>query len=261
MMLAVLARHNDLHDRRVQVIFTNTGREREETLFFVRELQERIGVPITWLEYRHVKGKPCFEIVNYRNASRNGEPCRQLIRAKKYLPNVKARFCTIELKIRTAKRYLRALDWDHWTNLIGFRGDETKRVQGAIRNSPKERWEVYFPLWEADVTKRDVARFWRQQNFDLALQNVNGKTPTGNCDGCFLKSEAIRAALARDEPEKFQWWQDMENLASKLTSNPAGATFIKDQPYAKLRKYIEDQGDWIFDEESALCQSDGGECI
>lgn len=253
MLHQILEANGNLPDR-VEVTFQNTGREMPETLDFVAEVGRRWGVMITWLQYRPTT--PGFEIVGYQGAARNGEPFEALIRKRKFLPNQQARFCTTELKISTAKRYLRSLDWNYWTNCVGIRADEAHRST----NPPKDRWTVWRPLVTAGVSKHDVALFWRRQSFDLRLPNVRGNCWLGNCDGCFLKSEAHVAALARDFPDRHQWWEDMEVLAGSLTIGTA-AHWSKRYSRRELREFVEKQGDWIFDTEDALCQADGGECM
>lgn len=245
-MLAQLAAANDLTDPRVQIIFTNTGREMPETLEFVRDLGAHFGVPIVWLEYR--PGAEQWEQVDFATASREGEPFADLVRKKKYLPNAVARFCTADLKVRPAKRYLVSLGWSRWTNALGIRADEAHRAKPA----KKERWENWYPMAAAGTRKADVARFWADMPFDLRLQAYQGKTPYGNCDGCFLKSEATLAGLARDFPDRAQWWQDLET--------EIGATFHKDKGRADLNNFVQQQGDWLFDDEALFCQADGGEC-
>jgi 3'-phosphoadenosine 5'-phosphosulfate sulfotransferase (PAPS reductase)/FAD synthetase len=191
MLHQILEANGDLPER-VVIAFQNTGREMPETLDFVQECGTRWGVRIVWLEYR--SDPPFFEVVSHNSASRAGEPFEALIRHRGYLPNVKSRFCTIELKVRTAKRYLRALGLDYWTNAVGLRADEPKRLKPeGVKLG--DRWTVWQPLARAGVGRAEVAAFWARQPFDLNLQNVGGNCWLGNCDGCFLKSEANLAAL------------------------------------------------------------------
>lgn len=256
MLHQILEVNGHLPDR-VQVAFQNTGREMPETLDFVQECGERWGIPIVWLEYR--PEPPGFEQVNHNSASRSGEPFEALIEKRRFLPNQQARFCTTELKVRPAKRYLRSLDWDYWTNCVGIRADEQRRLKPeGVKLG--DRWTIWQPLAHANVSKHDVALFWRRQPFDLRLANINGSTPMGNCDGCFLKSEAHNAMLARDYPDRAEWWERMEEKAQRLTSG-TGGTFSKRYSRSELRSFVERQGSWAFDTEGALCQADGGDCL
>lgn len=242
---------------RVEVTFQNTGREMPETLDFVAEVGRRWSVPIVWLEYR--ADAPFFERVNHNQAARNGEPFEALVAKRKYLPNQQSRFCTVELKIRTAKRYLRSIGWDYWTNCVGIRADEPSRIKPeGVRD--KERWTVWQPLVHAGVGKHDVALFWRRQPFDLRLPNVKGNCWLGNCDGCFLKSEANVAAFTREFPERAEWWERME---AKVAATARGKTAQWSKRYSRreLREFMERQGDWALSTEGALCQTDDGECM
>lgn len=254
MLHQILEANGGLPDR-VVVSFQNTGREMPETLDFVQEVGDRWGVQITWLEYR--PDDPRFEVVSHNSASRNGEPFEALIRKRKFLPNRAARFCTAELKAHCETRYLRSLGWDRWAKAVGIRADEPNRLKGA---STRERYTLWHPLAEAGVSRHDVAAFWLRQPFDLRLPNVGGRTQLGNCDGCFLKSEAARAALARDYPERAKWWADMETLAQSISSRPDDARFREDGTWGQHMAFVEKQGDWIFSEDGALCQANDGEC-
>lgn len=144
----------------VHVCFANTGKEMPETLDFVRDCGERWNVPIVWLEYDHTENGPTFRVVDHATASRNGEPFKKLIAAKNYLPNPVTRFCTQELKIRVMCDYARSVGFDHWTNIVGLRADEPRRV-ARMRASEKQWFEVDAPLATAGITVRDVAAFWR----------------------------------------------------------------------------------------------------
>lgn len=252
MLHQILEANGDLPDR-VVVSFQNTGREFNQTLDFVREVGLRWGVDIVWLEY--LPDAPFFTETGWQGASRDGQPFEALIEKRKYLPNQQSRFCTVELKLRTVKRYLVANGWERWTNAVGIRKDEDHRAQKPT----KDRWVNWRPMVDAGVSKHDVALFWRGQPFDLGLENINGKTPRGNCDGCFLKSEANLGGLTRDFPDRAKWWEDMEAKVAGLTTGDGG-TFSKRYARAELRDFIERQGDWALSTEGALCQADGGEC-
>lgn len=240
----IIRENNGIPDRAV-VTFQNTGREMPATLDFVKEVGERWGVPIVWLEYRPTK--PLFTIVDYHSASRNGEPFEALIRKRKFLPNVQARFCTVELKTLTAKRYLRSIGWNRWTNAVGFRADEPKRL-----NKPqRDRWTVWHPLASVGVTKADVMAFWRQQRFDLQLPMVDDRNWLGNCDGCFLKAEADIVRLGVEYPSRAAWWEHMETVV------PEGS-FSKRYTREEMRIYTGKRGG-----KQALamaCQTNDGDC-
>lgn len=259
MLHHLLLANGGLPDR-AKVTFQNTGREMPETLDFVAEVGRRWNVPIVWLEYR--PAAPHFDIVSHNSASRNGEPFDALIDKKKYLPNQQSRFCTIELKVRTAKRYLVSLGWKRWTNCIGLRADEPHRLN---KPPPKDRWTVLTPLADANVSRRDVAAFWLRQPFDLHLPNVRGNCWLGNCDGCFLKSERSQAVLARDFPDRHAWWEAAEARIGAMETSKVrpknNAQFSKRFSKAELRRFMERQGDWALETEGALCQADDGECL
>lgn len=255
-MLHQILEANGPLPERVVASFQNTGREMPETLDFVQECGERWGVRIVWLEYR--PEAPRFEVVSHNSASRNGEPFEALIRKRKFLPNRVMRFCTGEMKVRCMINYLRSCGWDGWAVARGIRADEPSRLSAP---DPKQRHSYWHPLADAGVSRRDVSRFWSRQPFNLRLPDNDGRTQLGNCDGCFLKSEAARAALVRDYPERAQWWAEMETLARSISSRPAGARFREDGAWAEHIDFVNRQGDWIFDEEGALCQASDGECV
>lgn len=242
MLHKILEANGGLPDR-ARVVFANTGREMPQTLDFVQECSERWSVPITWLEYTRRDSKVGFEIVSHNSASRNGEPLAELFLSKSYLPNVMTRFCTQEAKVRTIKRYLVGDGWKKWTNTVGIRADESHRVKA----STEKRWTNWFPLADAGVAKNDVMSFWSKQKFDLGVPKGGG-----NCDGCFLKSEATIAAMWREYPDRMQWWADMEKQI--------GSSFHKSRTYAGLGDFVSKQSDWIFNDEAYLCQKDDGEC-
>ena len=226
----------------VHVLFANTGKERGATLAFVHECETRWNVQVHWLEmYQHGEyGSACgVDEVDWNRASRDGEPFSALIGKRRCLPNPAMRFCTQELKIRPMKHWMRERGYEHWSNVVGIRADEPRRVAKMRANEQRERWENVLPLADAGVTLAEVESFWAAQPFDLQL-----KPHEGNCDLCFLKSYDKLKNIVRERPDLAQWWADQE--ARK------GDHFRRDRPsYADMLA----QGDLFlgFDDEQVEC--------
>lgn len=247
MLKHIIDAHGGTLPDNVKVAFSNTGKEMPETLDFVQECSSHWNVPIAWLEY-DPDAEFKTRIVSHNSASRNGEPFKKVIDKRGHLPNPVTRFCTVELKIRRAYFYAcRILGWDHWINVIGFRGDEMRRVNKMGKRN--DRWTEIAPMAEAGVAKRDVQKWWNEQPFDLRLPNIDGRTPLGNCDLCFLKGEATLRGIMREKPELSKWWAEAEAEAEAIASKPGGAKFRIDRPsYAEMASSVKNQFDWIFDE-------------
>lgn len=242
MLYLVLMAHGGTLPEDVKVLFANTGKEREATLEFVRDCAMHWGVPVVWVEraacecaiglvhqrrmmfdegkvelklmLEHVEGCPAqsdewvgYREVNYDSADRQGEPFAALIENRNYLPNPVTRFCTEELKIRVMKKWMVDHGIDHWTNVVGLRADEPKRVARMRGRRDEGRWEVALPLAEAGITSEHVEMFWAAQPFKLNL-----KPWEGNCDLCYLKGRAKRTRIMRDNPELAPWWIFMESI-------------------------------------------------
>lgn len=231
----------------VHVVFTNTGKERPETLTFIADVSQQWQVPIRWLEWR--RHEPRYAEVSYETAARQGEPFEQLITWKSemreangrgygLLPSPAMRFCTQHLKIETAKRFIReVLGFTDWTNAMGIRYDEPRRwrILGQDERNPHEF--IVGPLVEARITEADVMAFWATQPFDLQLRQHEG-----NCDLCFLKHPRKRERILRARPDLGVWWIEQERRT--------GTTFRDDNPpYAQLtaQGQLFDDGDSLTD--------------
>ena len=254
MLWRILQAHGGTLPPDVVVCFANTGREMPATLDFVRDCGAAWNVHINWLEYARGPIGPIVFMVSHNSASRAGEPFEIMLRSKSMLPNPVSRFCTIELKIRTQARFLRAeYDWKRWVSAVGLRADEKNRVDKALARSAqkKERWSVVCPLFDAGITQSDVFRFWMSQPFDLKLAGPW----EGNCDGCFLKNRAAIERMLLDHPERMKWWETMEAMPHW---KGAGGTFRVDrEPYAALGATVRDQGRLPWDWEAVEACHDG----
>lgn len=237
----------------IRVLFANTGKERRETLDFVRDVAIEWGVPVVWLEYRRRDNAHAFDIVDYDSASRDGRPFNELLAFLSALPNVQGRSCTSYLKIRTMKRFVQSLGITTWNDSIGIRADESHRTWQIELNSPKYI-ATWFPLVRAGVTEADVLKFWSEQPFDLQLKSYEG-----NCDLCFLKSRGKVLNLIRENPTMADWWIKAE---AQFAHKGDGGKFRLDRPsYAALQIQAKEQGFFPFDawdDEVGCACTDGG---
>jgi hypothetical protein len=233
-------------------IFQNTGREHPKTYDFLHKMETEWGLPITWLEYScpDPSKKATFKIVDFETANRKGKPFRELIiKRHRAIPNQFKRFCTIEMKTKTARRYIRSLGCEEWYYALGYRADEPHR---KTHDDIKAQRSIT-PLEWLNVTVNDVANFWSKQPFDLELPYMpNGKTFHGNCMGCFWHSEYQHAHLCKHHPEEYQWLVDQEN--------EMGYTFNNNYSYEELREQLKDR-DWdTLSQNDELCQAVNGTC-
>lgn len=281
MLFKILEAHDGQLPVDVHVVFANTGREREETLRFVHECGIRWNVPIRWVEWRDrptgIEGRNTpwserFEEVGYNSASRHGEPLKALYRRKKYLPNAVTRFCTAEAKIDVMKWFMLAQGYEKWTNIVGLRADELKRIakSDARNESGKEPWVNAWPMLKGQARKGDVLRFWfgshytggkpnwdqllaipqhlLPQGFDLGLADWEG-----NCIDCFLKGKDVLIHTERVMPGSLDFAIEQEALT--------GGRFVTEYSYADLKDEIVDQPllipvDLEFDAECGVSGTD-----
>lgn len=247
MLYKVLEANNGLPSDAI-VCFANTGKEEEATLEFVRDCSVNWNVPIVWLEF--ATNEQGFEIVDFETASRNGQPFKELILKKKYLPNPVTRFCTIEMKIRPITKYLKLIGWQANEQFawVGIRADEPRRYAkiGLDR----------CPLVKDGITSKHVGDFWKAQTFDLKLPNFNGKTMHGNCDLCFLKGGNQIQSLIEEKPERAIWWAQAETLIKSINVQSHDGTdrFRKDRPsYQQMYENALNQKALDFSDESIEC--------
>jgi hypothetical protein len=189
-------------------VFMNTGKEREETLIFADKCDKEFNLKLIWLEANIQKDKgigTTYKIVDFKTASRNGEPFEQML-TKYPMPNNMASNCTRELKQRPIDAYLREnYKGFEIVRVIGIRADEAHRKSN---NADKEN--LIYPLCdELKVNSKFIRNWWENQSFDLQLKDYEG-----NCDLCFKKSLKKRLTIIKENPNVADWWEKMENKYS-----------------------------------------------
>ena len=229
------------------VLFANTGKERDETLNFVYDVEINFRVKIYWLEYvekGNIRGRVIYKVVDHETAHRTNapnSPFEKLIGEMRVLPNPRARNCTKQLKIMTMRSFLADIGWNedfHRFSAIGIRADESHRVIQIAADCPKFITPV-FPLVDSGVTEKDVLGFWKAQTFDLGLMSHEG-----NCDLCFLKAKHKLINIIKKRPQLADWWIAMEKVKSPQGGN--GNRFRDDRTYEGL--YYQANVRMLFDD-------------
>jgi hypothetical protein len=190
-------------------MFANTGQEHEKTLDFVNECDKRFGLNLNWIEAvtHHDERKGCtHKLVTYKTAARKGEPFEDVI--KKYgIPNADWKHCNRELKINPLQSFQRSLGFEtSHVRAIGIRSDEIDRMNiEAVRSG-----EIIYPLikWHP-ITKAEIRHWWAEQDFDLEVPEH-----LGNCVTCWKKSNRKLMTIAKQEPERFEFFRRMEQYKS-----------------------------------------------
>lgn len=231
-------------------LFQNTGREAPETYEFVNELDERFNLNLVWLEYHcpDPKEKATFKVVCKNSYSKNTPFEQLMVKRHNAVPNRAKRFCTVELKTKTARRYIRSLGCKNWFYALGYRADEDRKTHDNIKAQT-----TITPLKDFGVTAKHVAQFWKEQDFDLKLPMLpNGKTFGGNCMGCFWHSEYQHAHLCVNRPEEYDWLIQQEEKY--------GYTFNDNYSYKDLKELVENKQWDLLSQTDELCQEVNGSC-
>jgi hypothetical protein len=161
------------------VIFCDTGREHPKTYKFINDFEAFENIPIIRLQY-----EGGFE---------------GMLSKKQGVPNQFKRYCTVELKIKTCRRYLRSLGIMKYENFVGFRYDEPLRVKRR-----KQMWKQVvdkFPLYEDKIDKQIINHYWSQKPYNLEIPSI-----LGNCTLCFMKGKNAIISILQSYPELAEPW-------------------------------------------------------
>jgi hypothetical protein len=189
-------------NKEYKFVFANTGEENEETLIFVNEVSKFFNIDIIWLEYE----RSSFNIVNFETAYRSHNPIEIKNKWKNHpfrkhishfgISNIQNNTCSRDMKKETIKRYMSSVGWkpSKYKTAIGIRADEMDRLG-----------EYYYPLAEYNITKPIINKFWNSMPFRLNLKGYEG-----NCKTCWKKSDRKLVTIFRENPEKFEFFKQME---------------------------------------------------
>ena len=246
----------------IAVVYANTGLERPETLDFIDTCATAWGVPIVWVEYDW-DAPHRTRLVDYRTASRDGEPYAALIERKGFVPNATLRYCTGFLKRDRIESYARyRLGLKRWHSVVGLRADEPRRVwrMRAMDCGSRTGGRAALPLADAKVAERDVLAWWKGQPFDLGLPGY-----AGNCACCFLKGRGKLLHIIREDPSLADWWIEQEaRVANRAGPDGRACESMKrfriGETYAELRAAALSRRD-LFDTTADDGDDTASDCI
>lgn len=189
----------------IVIIYANTGKERPETLDFIKKCDDYFGFNLVLVEavVNPITGKGnTAKVVTYETLCKNGEPFEAVIQ-KFGLPNQNNASCSRDLKRTPIESYFKKqLGIKKFKMAIGIRADEPRRInwEAAKKNN------IIYPLVTmVRTTKSDINKYWSSMPFDLELKSYEG-----NCDMCWKKSFRKLMTIATEHPELADWWKDME---------------------------------------------------
>ena len=169
-MISVIKKSKEIKRKysSVSYVFANTSQENEETLQFVKKLDDLFDIKIIWLESitnHGIRKTSDYNVVNFYTAHRNGEIFEDMI-LKYGIPNKSYPHCTRELKNEPIKQWCKDNFEKDYEIAIGIRLDEKER-------KPKNNvYQTVYPLLEEGYTKDDVISFWGKQKFRLGIEII-----------------------------------------------------------------------------------------
>ena len=181
-------------------VYANTGLEHPKTIDFIKKCDKAFDLDIVYLEgeVHHTERKSTsYKIVKAEDLAMNGEPFEEVI--KKYgLPNQNYLHCTRELKINPIQHWMKDNGYKDCRRALGIRVDEYRRV--------KNDKAYFYPLAQIiPTTKEYILDWWSKQDFDLDLPEH-----LGNCLNCYKKSDKKLDLVAKEMPEAFNFFIEME---------------------------------------------------
>jgi hypothetical protein len=203
--------------------------ESDKTLAVVRDLEQLIGKDIIWV---------------------TGLSFDELCRKRKALPNMMQRFCTSEMKMVPIMQWWHDNIKEKIKMRVGYRYDEMERAErftteGKMivgkHDNGNNRWQTFdwregeFPLIDDKITHYHVKKW--SETTSLVFP------PDSNCVGCFWKPIQQLRKNWEDEPNKMQWFMELEKSTTAYRRKQM--RFKQEMSYENIKK-IGLQEDFFF---------------
>tara|TARA_B100001027_G_scaffold206630_1_gene170387 strand:+ start:174 stop:1025 length:852 start_codon:yes stop_codon:yes gene_type:complete len=198
-------------DLNIEYFFTDTGYELKETYDFLNKLKTRLDKPIHYINPRNSFD---YYLKKYNN----------------FLPSATARWCTIEMKLKSMEAWLKpALDaGQEIITYVGIRYDERGRIGYKPTNN---LIKAKFPFIEDCIDKEGVMEILETSG--LGLPDYYKWRSRSGCTFCFFQKRSEWIGLKENHPEA---WEHAKSLEKEATDNASAFTWIKDMPLTELEK-------------------------
>lgn len=176
----------------VDFVYMDTGAEHPKTYEFIRNVNREFDLNLTCLrtKFNPELGKGnSYEIISIDDIKHDLKPWREMLKKYGTPYNPGGAFCTDRMKLVPWTKYLNEkYGKGNYETYLGIRIDEQKRL--------KPRDGVVYLGDISDFDKQDILNWWKEQPFDLGIEEH-----LGNCVFCIKKGVNKVALAARDEPE------------------------------------------------------------
>lgn len=213
--------------------------EMDTIIYTILDLEQFVGREIKWV---------------------TGETFEQIIKNNYgYLPNMMARYCTTEMKIKPIFEYLRQNTELPVEMRLGYRPNEVNRRKSVLERADENGLEMYkciigkskvnnklglipyryatFPLMEDNIQKDTIYSYWDDKNVRFAYRN--------NCVGCVNRNPLFLSHMAKKDIDTFNWFIEQEEIT--------GNTFNSKATYKSILNFgIQHE---LFDEDFNDCDS------
>ncbi len=198
-------------DLNIEYFFTDTGYELKETYDFLNKLKTRLDKPIHYINPRNSFD---YFLKKYNN----------------FLPSQTARWCTIEMKLKSMEAWLKpALDaGQEIITYVGIRYDERGRIGYKPTNN---LIKAKFPFIEDCIDKEGVMEILDSSG--LGLPDYYKWRSRSGCTFCFFQRRSEWIGLMENNPSA---WEHAKSLEKQATDNASAFTWIKDMPLTELEK-------------------------
>ena len=181
----------------VVLLFHDTKAEDADTYRFLREMADRLGMPIT----ERSDGRSLDEVFEDNNA----------------IASDRMAFCSRELKQEPGTKYINELQeqgYDEIIRVVGFSAMEITRVQryaAACMGMSGLFCTVTarFPMIEETVTKQECAD-WCSCTMGVPVPAMYAWSDHANCVGCVRGGKAYWLAVKENRPEVFEHRKQQE---------------------------------------------------